>query len=173
MSDEGAALGQTFCCVPNFPASVALGMSIKMRRNHIFLYFFILSNIICLAVNPSDGGSQAGNADDTIPIEIFGGRWKTGSGALYEYINGKMFCISVQAERDRRWVNQVALKNFRIKNRKWYADQAIRYQDSMKLSKWMTAEIQIVDQSTFLKIVLDMNYEISACCRPQLWTKVQ
>jgi hypothetical protein len=104
---------------------------------------------------------------------FFAGTWKTQGGSTYEWKNNEMICISVNDDKFKGWVNNVALRNFRQEGERWYADQAIRYHYTGKLSEWATAEIEIKNKDSFIKTVQKANVEKTSCCEPQLWQRIK
>jgi hypothetical protein len=146
-----------------------LGSGILMKNKKFYIYLVAQISVLFLFVTTitQSFAVQSDNADDR-PEKIFYGRWRTDSGSLYEYIDGAMVCISVHDNKFRGWINKVAIKDFRLTDDGWYVDQAIRYHDTGRLSKWVTAKIEVINESSFAKIVLGSTEN-----RPQLWTKVQ
>lgn len=107
------------------------------------------------------------------PEKIFYGRWRTDSGSLYEYVDGAMICISVHDNRYEGWLNKVAIKNFRAKDDGWYVDQAIRIHSTGRLTKWLVAKIEIIDENSFNKTILCSEEARPNLCGPQIWERIR
>ena len=155
------------------PVSHNVGQQAIMRKRIILKLTLFLVFIFMIYMGAGTlGAAVQPPINDTVgDLSVFDGRWKTDSGSEYEFINGEMICISVHDKKYNGWIGKVALRNFRRKNDKWYADQAKRYHDTGNLSNWLIAEIYILDQSSFIKTVFERNEKLSKCCKPQVWKK--
>ncbi len=145
----------------------------KKFRSCIRLSLYIVFLTFWIAVIPYSFAIQTHDSVNDDPETIFHGRWKTDSGSLYEYVAGAMICIRVHDNKFRGWINQVAIKNFRLEDDGWYVDQAIRYHDTGRLSKWTIAKIEIINESSFSKIIIGADRGRGNLDRPQQWEKVR
>lgn len=147
-----------------------------MMRNSIFkkqVYSLILIATFLSFSAQLGAVVQQPNSIEPNRLTLFIGCWETDSGSRYEFVNGEMICTSVHSKKFRGWVGKAALKNFHEKNGKWFADQAIRWPATGILSEWKVAEIQFIDQFSFMKTVLEKDGRKSECCKDQLWKKIK
>lgn len=155
------------------PLKSTLGSGILMKNKKFYTYLVVIIFVLFLSIIPQSFAVQSQiNADDR-PEKIFYGRWRTDSGSLYEYVNGAMICISVHDNRYKGWINKVAIKNFRLKNDGWYVDQAIRIHTTGRLTKWMIAKIEIIDENSFNKTIICSEKGRPNLYGPQIWEKLR
>lgn len=147
------------------------GFSVRLRHHFIPGSITTILFFCCILVFPTHAAEPSNEVNSAVEA-LFGGRWRTQSGSVYQFVDGAMVCLFVHDEQFKAWQYKKALQNFKLKKDGWYADQAFRDLKNGWLNKIKPAKITIIDESSFKTQVITQTGEADRCCQPQLWVKI-